>query len=166
MPRRWSQPEPEQLPLLDRTSRSDQRERVLAAIREAGTDGVTLDSLAEHGVCLLQTACPIVADLIRAGQVRECGERRQTRAGHYAAVLVASGVALPPAQAGDLVPRQLSARRPLAPRRDRHAEAEAAMVQRRREADAEKIILAGRRAGQDDATIRAALTEAGLSWPT
>ena len=155
MSRRWQRPE--QLPLLDRPP--DQRERVLAAIRDAGEAGVTRDELAERGVVLLQTCCAIVRDLVRAGKVLESGERRLTRAGHSAAVLVAAGIALPPAQTGDLIPRQLPAR----PDRARAIERET--ERRRREADAERIILAGRRAGQDDDTIRTTLAAAGLEWP-
>lgn len=67
-----------------------QRSRVLAAIEDAGTDGLTREEIGEqvHGVSYA-SACARVNELVTRGQVRESGRTRLTSSGRAAAVLVA-----------------------------------------------------------------------------
>ncbi len=157
MPRRWSNPEQKRLPLLERAAPL----AVLSALRQRGADGMTRDELA--AVAPLQTVCPVVLDLIRAGQVQETSRTRLTRAGKPAKVLVAAGNA-PPSQTGDLVPRQLPAK----PHTRGEILAKSAEENTRRLraiAAAEAVILSGRRGGKSDEQIKTELALRGLEWP-
>jgi predicted ArsR family transcriptional regulator len=62
------------------------RARVLAVIRAAGSRGLTADEAAQRLRLSVLTARPRVAELAKAGLVRDSGRRRQNRSGRSAIV--------------------------------------------------------------------------------
>lgn len=69
---------------------SERRQRILAAIVDAGAAGVTLDELSQRFGVPAHTISGRVTELKRAGLVRHTGDRRRTRSGCSAAVIVAT----------------------------------------------------------------------------
>lgn len=66
------------------------RERILATIRERGPIGLTDDEGEAILGIIAQTYTPRRGELVRAGMVRDSGERRPTSSGRPAAVWVAT----------------------------------------------------------------------------
>lgn len=66
------------------------RDRILATIRESGPDGLTDDEGEAMLGIIAQTYTPRRGELVRAGLVRDSGERRPTSSGRPAAVWVAT----------------------------------------------------------------------------
>jgi hypothetical protein len=65
------------------------RLEILAFIRERGRAGATADEIAEAWQCSPNHCAPRATELIRDGRLIRSGQRRKTRAGCYAAVLIA-----------------------------------------------------------------------------
>ena len=68
---------------------------VVRFVEERGVYGCTRDELAANGIVPLQTACPVVLDLVRARTFLYCGRTRETRLGRPAKVFVAKQFAKP-----------------------------------------------------------------------
>lgn len=73
----------------DRNGRSGTlRAVLLGMIRGAGQHGATIDELQHVTGWLVQSICPAVKSLEKAGEIRDSGERRATRSGCAAKVWV------------------------------------------------------------------------------
>jgi predicted transcriptional regulator len=68
---------------------SERRQEVLAAIVAAGAPGITLDELSQRFDVPAHSISGRITELKKAGLVRHTGERRRTRSGCSAAVIVA-----------------------------------------------------------------------------
>lgn len=71
---------------------SERRTAVLFAIRQAGAAGLTLDELSERFDVSPNAISGRITELKRMGFVSHTGERRRTRAGSTAAVIIACEV--------------------------------------------------------------------------
>lgn len=68
----------------------DKRARIaLGIIEGAGSRGVTRDELSNATGWPIQSVCPLVSGLMRAGAVVDGGKRRPTKTGRQAQVLIA-----------------------------------------------------------------------------
>src|SRR3989442_1261310 len=65
------------------------RSKILAFIRARGGRGATSDEIAEAWQCSPNHCAPRATELIRDGRLVRSGQRRKTRAGCWAAVLIA-----------------------------------------------------------------------------
>ena len=74
----------------DRSGRTTSKRTILLGIIRANGDrGATIDELQHVTGWLVQSICPAVKTLERAAEIRDSGNRRQTRSGHPAKVWVA-----------------------------------------------------------------------------
>lgn len=70
------------------------REILLGIIRGRGVAGATIDELQAATGWLVQSICPVVHSLAEAGEIRDSGQRRATRAGAAAKAWTATEAAL------------------------------------------------------------------------
>ena len=76
----------------DRTGRSkSKRSILLEIIRGTGERGATIDELQQATGWLVQSICPAVKTLERAGEIIDSGRRRATRTGTPAKVWTSTG---------------------------------------------------------------------------
>ena len=152
MPRRWTQSsESEQIPLFA---------AVLAYVRSQAGTGATMEEISLALPARYSSVCPIVHGLAEDGKLRKSGTRLTT-ANCPAVVYIVAGQV----QSGNLIEPTISTKRTPAPRPNRWEQNQQAMLERRRDAQAEAIIRAGFRAGKGDEAIRLDLAAAGLEWP-
>lgn len=72
-----------------RPDAATQRDRVLAAIRAAGSAGLTDEQIANQLAMNPSTGRPRRIELVQGGQVRDSGRTRETRSGRQAVVWTA-----------------------------------------------------------------------------
>lgn len=75
---------------LARAGAATQRDRVLAAIRAAGSAGLTDEQIADRLELNPSTGRPRRIELVERGQVRDSGRTRATRSGRQAVVWTAT----------------------------------------------------------------------------